>query len=129
MEEGGLNVNKRYTQIKELIEKTKAALPKEEIHRKDSKEKILKDKILNLNKKDSESSNYLENEEVKICNSKKGRNKYLEKEKDKASGRKGIRRNENNYKISNNYKGKESESSPNYKYNMNMNRKKIKIII
>jgi len=121
LEEGGLNVNKRYVQINELIEKTEAAMPKEEKEKKYSSEEIIKQKTRNVSIKDSESIGDLKNDEVKIYNSKKGRSNHLEKEKSKASGRKEMDRDENNYEISSKYKGRESGSTLNYKYNMNMN--------
>ena len=52
-------MNKRYVKINELIDKKETAIlaiPKGEIDKKDLNEEIIKEKTLNVSKKDSENN-------------------------------------------------------------------------
>ena len=149
LEESGLNLKKRASQIQELIDITGAVPSPSRTSQKNSSKELLinKDNFNDLKKKDSNDIDVLQDEDIKIYNSKKGKNaaqnnkyaskKEKENEKSKAIGkkpkendkRKDSRNKESDYydeysdnyeKASSNYRGRDSRSSLNFKYNMNM---------
>jgi hypothetical protein len=149
LEENGLNLKKRASQIQELLDITGAVPSPNKSSQKNSSKELLinKDNLNDLRKKDSNDIDALQDEDIKIYNSKKGKNavqnnkyaskKEKENEKSKTTGkkpkendkRKESRNKESDYydeysdnyeKASSNYRGKDSRSSFNIKYNMNM---------
>ena len=138
LEESGLNVEKRAAQIKDLLEITKAVPCLSQI----SEQKSTKENIgENLKKNDLEIIDDILVDEIKIYNTKKGKNisqkqniskKEKAKEKKTILGKKGkkneiikisrnIKDDSNDYeKGSNNYRGRDSRSSFNFMHNMNM---------
>ena len=149
LEESGLNLKKRASQIQELLDITGAVPSPNKISQKNSSKELLinKDNLNDLKKKDSNDIDVLQDEDIKIYNSKKGKNavqnnkyaskKEKENEKSKTTGkkpkendkRKESRNKESDYydeysdnyeKASSNYRGRDSRSSFNIKYNMNM---------
>ena len=123
LEESGLNVKNRTAQIKEMLQNTSAAIKTGKMSQKNSVNENT-DNLEGLTKKDSETIRALQNDDVKIYNSKKRSQNYSKKDKEtekiKVSGS-----NEDDYdnydQTSNKYKGRESKNSlTNYRYNMNM---------
>ena len=140
LKESGLKVKKRSAQIQELLEITGAVVSTGKTSQKNSsKELSINNDLERLNIKKSDTNPVLQNEDIKIYNSKKGRNipqnkKENKMEKGKISGKKGKGFEKSkvsgsrddfsdNYEgSSNQYKGRDSGSSLDYKYNMNMKR-------
>jgi len=145
LEESGLNVKKRATQIKDLLEITKAVSPLSQISEQKSTKENIGENLDNEKKNDIEIIDDLLTDEIKIYNTKKGKNispnKNISKkekgnEKKTILGKKGrkVKENEkikisrnvkensidNNERGSNNYRGRDSRSSFNFIHNMNM---------
>ena len=144
LEESGLNVKKKSAQIQELLEITGVVSNINQIsQKKSSQENNIDENVEDLKKKDLEYIDDLLIEEVKIYNSKKGKNIYQnqniskkekgkEKENIKILGKKGkeneeskISRNvrddysDNYERCSSNYRGRDSRSN----FNFNLNNK------
>ena len=122
LEESGLNVKKRTAQIKEMLQNTSEALKPGKTSQKNSVNENI-DNLEGLTKKDSETIRALQNDDIKIYNSKKRIQNYSKKDKEyekiKVSGS-NVDDYDNDDKTSNKYKGRESKNSLNYRYNMNM---------
>ena len=100
LEENGLNLKKRASQIQELLDITGAvSSPNKASQQNSSKELLInKDNLNDLKKKDSNDIDVLQDEDIKIYNSKKGKNavqnnkyaskKEKENEKSKTTGKK-----------------------------------------
>ena len=145
LEESGLNVKKRATQIKDLLEITKAVSPLSQISEQKSTKENIGENLDNEKKNDIEIIDDLLTDEIKIYNTKKRKNispnkNILKKEKGNEKktilGKKGrkVKENEkiklsrnvkdnsidNNERGSNHYRRRDSRSSFNFIHNMNM---------